>query len=60
MSMKESGGMIKLMAMVSITMLMELSMKVNGERINKRVRGERNGQTIAVSQECIKMERSMD
>ena len=41
---KESGKMIKLMGMANICILMELSMRVTGKRINNMEKVKKHGQ----------------
>jgi len=60
MSMKENGKMIKLMEKESITIQMELVMKVTGMRTNSMVRELKHGQMMLNIQGVTKMERRMD
>lgn len=60
MSTRDSGLMIRHMATVPISMLMEQLMLENGTKINSKERELKNGQMVPGTRGCTEMERSTE
>lgn len=58
--MMENGNMIKHRVQVNIFIQMELNMTVNGYKIYKKEKAQRNGQMVQYLQDYIKKEKRME